>query len=123
MPPPAFAGNTPDARPLASVNPLIVTVLVGLMLKRRNVPLVRCTVSRFAPGPGIVTWFVSASWPLVRPIGLTTDPMSNVLAAPPHASRIAWRRLPAPASAFVVTTGFVVQALLTCDTVLLVLGS
>src|SRR6185295_10973845 len=122
MPPPAFAGNTPDARPLASVNPLIVTVLVGLMLKRRNVPLVRCTVSTLAPGPLIVTSFVSVSWPLVRPIGLTTLPLNEIV-VPLHASAIACRKLPAPASAFVVTTGFVVHATMTCDTVLLVLGS
>jgi len=46
-----------------------------------------------------------------------------LLPALPQASKIAWRRLPAPLSAFVVTIGLAVQALFTWTTVLLVLGS
>ena len=52
--------------------------------------------------------------------------MSNVIVFDPgaaQASVIAWRRLPAPLSALVTTTGFGMHALTTCSTVLLVLGS
>ena len=98
------------ALPLAMVSPLIVTVLPGLMLKMRDVPLVRCTVSRFAPGPVIVRCLSIVSWPLVRLIGLTMPP-SNVIVLPGHASMIAWRKLPAPLSPLLVTViGVAVQA-------------
>ena len=68
---------------------------------------------------------MSSSSPLVNPMGLTTEPLNVIVLLPalPHALAIASRKLPALVSAFVVTTGFAVQALFTCTTVLLVLGS
>src|SRR4026208_1293966 len=47
--------------------------------------------------------------PEVRVIGLTTIPMSKVIVDPAQASVIACRKLPAPASRLLTTTGSFVQ--------------
>src|SRR5207249_5927771 len=65
--------------------------------------------STLAPGPVIVTSRSIVSWALVSPIGLTTEPILNVIVDAPHATASASRTLPAPLSAFVVTTGSVVH--------------
>ena len=78
-----------------------------------------------APGPTIFTSRISSSVPLVSSMLGATE-SSNVMVLLPsllHASAMAWRRLPAPLSAVVVTTGFAVHAVMSCETVLLVLGS
>jgi hypothetical protein len=46
---------------------------------------------------------------LVKVIGLLTIAMLNVIVEASHASAIAWRRLPAPLSELLTTTGSVVQ--------------
>jgi hypothetical protein len=45
----------------------------------------------------------------VKLIGLVTVAMLKVIVDPSHASAIAWRRLPAPLSRLLATTGSVVQ--------------
>src|SRR5437588_6424406 len=109
--------------PLAIVRPLMVAVALVVTWKIRNAPLDRCTTNVVAPGPLIVTLRVRTSSPLVNPIGLTTEPMLKVIVLAVHASASACRRLPAPLSAFVVTTGFVVHGLFTWESGLLVLGA
>src|ERR1043165_1725225 len=47
--------------------------------------------------------------PLVNVIGLVTAVMLNVIVEPSHASKVAWRKLPAPLSRLLITTGSVVQ--------------
>ena len=46
---------------------------------------------------------------MVKLIGLITVVMSKVIVEPSHASTMAWRKLPAPLSRLMTTTGSVVQ--------------
>jgi hypothetical protein len=84
---------------------------MGLAAVAWNMSLVSLAVmvSWLAPGPLMVTSCVEPSTPLVRMIGLTTWLISNVMILPEQASIRACRNDPEPLSAFVVTTGSVVQ--------------
>src|SRR5919205_2450666 len=66
-------------------------------------------VSDVEPGPVIVRFLFIVSSAVVKVIGLTTVDMSNVIVEASQASAMAWRRLPAPLSRLLTTTGSVVQ--------------
>src|SRR5882762_10195733 len=128
MPPPAFAGKTPEAKPPVIVTSRMVSVLPGLILKTRVMLL-----------PLIVTWLAAASGPSIVRFLLTlnsvanvivcgvanTPAVSNVIVLPLQAVAIASRSEQSPSqtpsfvSAIFVTTGLATQAPTTCATTLL----
>src|SRR3954462_10373121 len=76
------------------------------------------TVRRLAPGPVIVRFLLIASSPDARWIANAPTPRPlNVMKSVAHASAIAWRRLPAPLSFVVVTTGVAGHMLTLCAVV------
>src|SRR5215831_4804968 len=86
----------------------MVTVLPALILKTRKsdaAALSRCTVSVFAPDPEIVRFLPIVNSPEVRLIVCGPAGRLKVIVAPSQASTIAWRKLPAPLSLVLVTTG------------------
>src|SRR5262249_16861982 len=98
--------------PLATVSPDRVTIpgLPKATLKTR-LALLPEIVNRFAPGPVIVRFLLMANWPVVSVIGLTTWFMSKLIVAPSHASSIACRSDPAPASLLLMTVMLFEQAI------------
>src|ERR1041385_2404456 len=108
-----------DARPLVNVKFEIETLLPFSILKMRLAlfPL----IVNDTLGPVMVRSLSMTISPPVNVIGLVTP--LKVIDVPGHASAIAWRREPAPLSAFVVTTCVAPQTVNVVASAPLVLGS
>ena len=100
MPPPS-----PEADPAVIVNPLIETFMPALILKIR-LALPPETEITLAPGPLIVTLSEMTSSPVVNVIVPVNPAWKLIVSAAgllALALRMAWRKLPAPASFRLVT--------------------
>jgi hypothetical protein len=108
MPPPAFPFGV---LPFVTVSPEMLTVVAILNMRNCGVPPaeLRWTVSKLEPGPVMVRVLLMLNSAVVKVIGLVTIAMLKVIVDASHASAIAWRRLPAPLSELLTTTGSVVQ--------------
>jgi hypothetical protein len=83
------------------------------ILKMRNCGVAgaafRSIVSEVDPGPVIVRFLFIFNSAVVKLIGLVTDAMLKVIVEASQAAAMAWRKLPAPLSRLLTTTGSVVQ--------------